>query len=114
MALERSHRRRRSRSNNCAREKIRPQYLAKCGGVYSSEWFFTKILHCLHKAPKVFDAAHSWVELADFVPAALTGTQHPNKLSIGICAAGHKAMFNANWKGYPDAQFLSRLHPKLG
>ena len=55
--------------------KIRPQYLAKCGGTYSSEWFFSKILHCLRASPDVFDAAHSWTELADFVPAALTGTQ---------------------------------------
>jgi hypothetical protein len=55
-------------------EKMRPQYLAKCGGTYSSEWFWSKILRCLRVAPEVFDAAHSWVELADFVPAALTGT----------------------------------------
>ena len=94
--------------------KLRPQYLAKCGGTYSSEWFFSKILHCLRTAPEVFDAAHSWVELADFVPAALTGTEHPDKLTVGVCAAGHKAMYNDAWGGYPDAKFLSRLHPKLG
>ena len=76
-------------------KKIRPQYLAKCGGIYSSEWFFSKILHCLRTAPEVFDAAHSWVELADYVPAALTGTEAPDKFTAGICAAGHKAMFNA-------------------
>jgi L-ribulokinase len=45
-------------------KKIRPRYLAKCGGVYSSEWFFSKILHCLRRAPRVFDAAYTWVELA--------------------------------------------------
>ena len=55
--------------------KIRPQYLAKCGGTYSSEWFFSKILHCLRVSPEVFKAAHSWVELADWVPAVLTGTR---------------------------------------
>jgi L-ribulokinase len=93
--------------------KLRPQYLAKCGGVYSSEWFFSKILHCLRSSPEVFDAAYSWVELADWVPAMLTGTQAPGKLKIGICAAGHKAMFNENWGGYPDADFLARLDPKL-
>jgi L-ribulokinase len=95
-----------------ARE-IRPQYLAKCGGTYSSEWFFSKILHCLRTSPEVFDASASWVELADFVPATLTGTEAPEKLTVGICAAGHKAMYNENWGGYPDAEFLSRLSPKL-
>jgi len=95
-------------------KKIRPQYLAKCGGTYSSEWFWSKILHCRRTAPKVFDAAHSWVELADYVPAALTGTEAPGKLTAGICAAGHKAMFNKNWDGYPDGKFLSQLDSRLG
>jgi L-ribulokinase len=94
--------------------KVRPQYLAKCGGTYSSEWFFSKILHCLRASPEVFDAAHSWVELADYVPAALTGTESPDKLTVGICAAGHKAMYNDDWGGYPDREFLSQLDPKLG
>jgi L-ribulokinase len=95
-------------------KKIRPQFLAKCGGIYSSEWFFSKILHCLRTAPEVFNAAHSWVELADYVPAALTGTEHPDRFIAGVCAAGHKAMWNTKWGGYPDAQFLSKLDPKLG
>ncbi len=93
--------------------KMRPQYLAKCGGIYSSEWFWSKILKCLRVAPEVFNAAHSWIELADFVPAALTGTEHPDKFIAGVCAAGHKAMWNAKWGGYPDAVFLSKLNPKL-
>ncbi len=93
--------------------QLRPQYLAKCGGTYSSEWFWSKILKCLRTAPAVFNAAHSWVELADFVPAALTGTEHPDQFVAGVCAAGHKAMWNAKWGGYPDAPFLSRLNPKL-
>jgi L-ribulokinase len=95
-------------------KKLRPQLLAKCGGIYSSEWFFSKILHCLRTAPEVFNAAHSWVELADYVPAALTGTEHPDQFIAGVCAAGHKAMWNTKWGGYPDAQFLSKLNPKLG
>jgi L-ribulokinase len=94
--------------------KIRPRYLAKCGGTYSSEWFWSKILHCLRTSPKVFNAAHSWVELADYVPAALTGTEAPARLTVGVCAAGHKAMYNENWGGYPDKEFLSQLGPKLG
>jgi L-ribulokinase len=95
-----------------ARE-IRPHYLAKCGGTYSSEWFFSKILHCLRVAPEVFDAACTWVECADWVPAMLTGTEAPDKLTVGICAAGHKAMFHDSWGGYPDKEFLGRLDPKL-
>jgi L-ribulokinase len=94
-------------------KKMRPQYLAKCGGTYSSEWFWSKILKCLRTAPEVFNASHSWIELADFVPAALTGTEHPDKFIAGVCAAGHKAMWNAKWGGYPDVSFLSKLHPKL-
>jgi len=93
--------------------QIRPHYLAKCGGTYSSEWFFSKILHCLRTAPEVFDAAYTWVELADYVPAALTGTEHPDQITVGICAAGHKAMYNDAWGGYPDAEFLGKLDPKL-
>ena len=95
-------------------KKIRPQFLAKCGGTYSSEWFLSKILHCLRTAPEVFNAAHSWIELSDFVPAALTGTLAPDKFIAGVCAAGHKAMWNAKWGGYPDAEFFSKLDPKLG
>lgn len=94
--------------------RLRPQYLAKCGGTYSSEWFFSKILHCLRTSPEVFDAAASWVELADWIPAMLTGHESPEQLKVGVCAAGHKAMHHKHWAGYPDAEFLSRLDPKLG
>ncbi len=94
--------------------KMRPQYLAKCGGTYSSEWFFSKILHCLRTSPGVFDAAYLWVECADWIPAMLTGTEAPDQLTVGVCAAGHKAMFNDGWGGYPDAEFLSQLDPKMG
>src|SRR5512139_1662776 len=94
--------------------RIRPEYLAKCGGTYSSEWFFSKILHCLRTAPNVFDSAYTWVECADWVPAMLTGTEAPDRITVGVCAAGHKAMYNDDWGGYPDAEFLGQLDPKLG
>ena len=93
--------------------RLRPHYLAKCGGTYSSEWFFSKVLHCLRTSPAVFDAAYTWVEIADWIPASLTGTTAPDKLRVGICAAGHKAMFNSQWGGYPDKRFLGKLDPKL-
>jgi len=92
----------------------RPQYLAKCGGTYSSEWFFSKILHCLRADPKVYDAAYTWVEHADWLPAVLTGTDGPDKLRRCRCAAGHKAMVSDTWGGYPDSEFLAKLDPKLG
>jgi L-ribulokinase len=95
-------------------EKEHPEYLTKCGGIYSSEWFFSKILHCLRTDPKVFDAAYTWVEHADWMPAVLTGTQSPDQLKRCRCAAGHKAMFNDDWGGYPEEKFLSKLDPKLG
>ena len=95
-------------------QKEHPEYLAKCGGTYSSEWFFSKVLHCLRTDPKVFDAAYTWVEHADWMPAILTGTDHPSKLKRCRCAAGHKAMFNDNWGGYPAKDFLAKLDPKLG
>jgi len=93
--------------------RLRPHYLAKCGGTYSSEWYFSKVLHCLRTSSKVFDAACMWVEIADWIPAALTGTTALDKLRVGVCAAGHKAMFNKEWGGYPDRRFLRKLDPKL-
>ena len=93
--------------------EMRPHYLCKCGGTYSSEWFWSKIWHCFQVAPEVFDAAYTWVEIADWLPALLTGTTHPDSLKRGICAAGHKAMFHESWGGYPDEEFLSSLDPRL-
>jgi L-ribulokinase len=93
--------------------KMRPEYLAKCGGTYSSEWFFSKVLHCLRVDPKVYDAAYTWVEHADWIPAVLTGTDHPSQIKRCRCAAGHKAMFSDDWGGYPDKKFLKKLDPKL-
>ncbi|MDR1962260.1 MAG: ribulokinase [Planctomycetaceae bacterium] len=88
-------------------------YLSKCGGKYSSEWFWSKIWHCKRINPPVFDAAYSWVELADFIPAFITGNPQPDTLPRGICAAGHKAMFHHQWGGLPSAEFLASLDPDL-
>lgn len=95
-------------------EKDYPEYLAKCGGTYSSEWFFSKVLRCLNIDEKVFDAAYTWVEHVDYMTALLTGTTNPQQLKRCRCAAGHKAMFNDSWDGYPDKEFLAKLNPKLG
>ncbi|MFA7691913.1 MAG: ribulokinase [Candidatus Hydrogenedentes bacterium] len=94
-------------------QKMRPQYLAKCGGAYSSEWFWSKILQCKRTSPEVFQAAYTWVEHADWMTAILTGTDQPETMKRCICAAGHKAMFNPSWGGYPDVEFLSAIDPDL-
>ncbi|HSI86266.1 MAG: ribulokinase [Candidatus Methylacidiphilales bacterium] len=91
----------------------RPQYIAKCGNTYSSEWFWSKIWHCFNTAPDVFAAAHSWVELSDFVPAVLAGAKSPAEVKRGVCAAGHKALYSSEWGGLPDAEFLALLAPEL-
>jgi L-ribulokinase len=88
-----------------------PELLAPIGGAYSSEWWWSKIWHCLKVAPDVFDAAASWVELADFVPALLAGASQPRDIIRCICAAGHKAMYLD--AGLPAKEFLARLDPKL-
>lgn len=93
--------------------RMRPHYLRKCGGVYSSEWWWSKIWRCLKVDPEVFAAAHSWVEHCDWIPAVLTGTTRPDLVRRGICAAGHKAMFSPEWGGLPDAEFLAALDPAL-
>ncbi len=93
--------------------RSRPHYIAKCGNTYSSEWFWSKIWHCLNTAPEVFDAAYSWVELSDYVPAVLAGIADPKAIKRGICAAGHKALYSEEWNGLPDAEFLASLDPKL-
>lgn len=94
-------------------KQMRPQYLAKIGGTYSSEWFWAKVWHCLKTDPAVFDAAYSWVELADFVPATLAGVKDPRHIRRGVCMAGHKALYAEDWGGLPDEEFLAALDPKL-
>ncbi len=92
---------------------IRPQYLAKIGGVYSSEWWWSKILHCKNRSPEVFDAAYTWTEICDWIPANLIGELEPRRIKRSVCAAGHKALFNPTWGGLPDADFLRTLSPGL-
>ena len=93
--------------------KLRPQYIAKCGGIYSSEWFWAKLWHCLNVAPETFDAAFSWVELADWIPSVLAGVADPRLVKRGVCAAGHKALYSDEWGGLPDKEFLTALDPRL-
>lgn len=91
----------------------RPNFIAKCGNTYSSEWFWAKIWHCLKTAPKVFASAYSWVELADYIPSVLAGVSDPLKIQRGVCCAGHKALYSEEWGGLPDKEFLALLDPQL-
>ena len=93
--------------------KHRPNYIAKCGNTYSSEWFWSKIWRCLKIAPEVFEAAYSWVEFCDYIPAALAGVTDPLAVKRGVCAAGHKALYSDEWGGLPDKEFLALLDPRL-
>ncbi len=93
---------------------LRPEYLAKIGGVYSSEWFWSKLLHCQLENPDVFNSTYSFVEICDWIPAVLISNTKPDNIKRSICAAGHKAMYNDKWGGLPDEEFLGTLSPSLG
>ena len=83
------------------------------GGVYSSEWFWAKILHVIREEKKVSESAYSWVEHCDWIPAILTGNTDPLSLKRSRCAAGHKAMWHEDFGGLPAEEFLARLDPLL-
>lgn len=99
--------------NNLARSWGGIDYTKFEGGIYSSEWFWAKILHVLRDDPKVKEAAFSWVEHCDWIPAILTGNTDPLQLKRSRCAAGHKAMWHTDWNGLPAGEFLVKLDPLL-
>lgn len=93
--------------------KIRPEYLGTIGGIYSSEWYWAKLLHCQRVDPEMFKQSYSWVEFGDYVPAVLAGVNDASKVARNKCAAGHKGLYSETWGGFPDDEFLSTLSPEL-
>jgi len=88
-------------------------YTLYSGGTYSSEWFWSKLLHIARKNPKVKKAAVCAVEHCDWMTALLCGTTAPDKIKRSRCAAGHKCMWHKSWGGYPSTEFLAKLDSKL-
>lgn len=83
------------------------------GGIYSSEWFWAKILHTLRADTSIREKAFSWVEHCDWISAVLTGNTNPLTMKRSRCAAGHKAMWHEEFEGLPSEEFLTRLDPLL-
>ena len=83
------------------------------GGIYSSEWFWAKILHTLRVDASIREKAFSWVEHCDWISAVLTGNTNPLTMKRSRCAAGHKAMWHEEFEGLPSEEFLVALDPLL-
>jgi L-ribulokinase len=93
--------------------KFPVNYLQFVGGIYSSEWFWAKLLHILRADETVQDNIHSFVEHCDWVPFLLTGGNDAAKLKRGVCSAGHKALWAAEFGGLPPNDFFKSLDPLL-
>jgi len=88
-------------------------YTKYSGGVYSSEWFWAKILHVVRNDSGVAAKAYSWIEHCDWVPALLTGCNDVAQVKRSRCAAGHKAMWHEEFDGLPSQEFLSSIDSRL-
>jgi len=98
---------------NAHAEKFATDYLQFVGGIYSSEWFWAKLLHVLRSDVAVRSAIYSWVEHCDWIPFLLTGGNDVHQLKRGVCSAGHKALWAEEFDGLPPDDFFSSLDPLL-
>ncbi len=89
------------------------QAIEWCGGVYSSEWGFAKLLHWLRNNPQKRSELVSAFEHCDYVAAVLCGITDAKKVRRSICAAGHKWLWNASLGGLPPESFLVKVDPLL-
>ena len=87
--------------------------LAWCGGVYSSEWGWAKLLHWLRHNPEDRPRFVTALEHCDMVAATLCGITDPTQVPRSICAMGHKWMWNPRWGGLPPEEFLVSVDPLL-
>lgn len=94
-------------------KKFGIDYLKYVGGIYSSEWFWAKLLHILRSDEAVRKATYSWVEHCDWIPFLLTGGKNVREMKRGVCSAGHKALWAQEFKGLPPDDFFSSLDPLL-
>jgi L-ribulokinase len=88
-------------------------YLQYVGGIYSSEWFWAKLLHILRVGEGVRKVCYSWAEHCDWIPFLLTGGTDIHEMKRGVCAAGHKALWAAEYGGLPPNDFFNSLDPLL-
>ncbi len=93
--------------------KFDTNYLQYVGGIYSSEWFWAKLLQVLRGDTAVRSACYSWVEHCDWIPFLLTGGSDVHQMKRGVCSAGHKALWAAEFGGLPPDSFFSTLDPLL-
>lgn len=94
-------------------KKFDINYLQFVGGIYSSEWFWAKLLHVLRQDGQVRKACYSWVEHCDWISFMLTGGHHASEIKRSVCTAGHKALWAAEFGGLPPDNFFSSLDPLL-
>lgn len=99
--------------NKLARSWGGTDYTKYEGGIYSSEWFWAKILHVAREDKKVIEATHTWMEHCDFMTYLLIDDKDLESFKRSRCAAGHKAMWHESWGGLPSPEFLSKLDPYL-